>query len=300
MVDRIGQVQHAFAVGHLEGGVPGAVPGAERARTPGSTSPPSGNVARTPASRSAPRMRVPTVSRRCSAVRHQSSSYSATCTGVEGNAGTSGSGQVPATVAAGMVEVEVREHDVGDLLGRDAAALERSAQAVAAGPEHVAGLPAARRVDQDAAVAAPECGRTGVITSRRTWSERLTGELDRAAVEQLDGPAAVAAASLADAGDGVLPPDELGAVAQLHGLGRDHEHDVAGLEVADLRSDGERRWSARGALRSSSPAAGFGRSPLPPSTAGPAPSRRAARRADGGWRRAIRGGRRSCGTRIRT
>ena len=36
---------------------------------------------------------------------------------------------------------------------------------------------------------------------------------------------------LADAGDGVLPPDELGAVAQLHGLGRDDEHDIAGLEV---------------------------------------------------------------------
>ena len=46
-------------------------------------------------------------------------------------------------------------------------------------------------------------------------------------------------ASLADAGDGVLPPDELGAVAQLHRLGRDHEHDIAGLEVADLRADRE-------------------------------------------------------------
>jgi hypothetical protein len=30
----------------------------------------------------------------------------------------------------------------------------------------------------------------------------------------------------------VLPPYELGAVAQLHRLGRDHEHDIAGLEIA--------------------------------------------------------------------
>ena len=53
-------------------------------------------------------------------------------------------------------------------------------------------------------------------------------------MEEVGSPSPRTAASFADAGDGVLPPDELGAVAQLHRLGRDTSTDVARLQIADL------------------------------------------------------------------
>ena len=91
---------------------------------------------------------------------------------------------------------------------------------------------------------------------------------------------------VANAGDGVLPPPELRAVAQFDRLGRDHEHDIARL--GRPRSRWRARWRRSRRPRPCSLAARSGRPPLPPSSAGPAPNRRAARpTAD--WRLGIRG-----------
>ena len=152
-----------------------------------------------------------------------------------------GSGQRARDDPAGVVEVEVREHDVGDLLRSDAGA----ARAPRAGRRRRA---TARRTARSRRRRAP-CGRgrarsvasTGVgVGSSKPGPSASAGRSSEPQSSRSICPAAVAqrhvsrTRATACCRRTSLEPSRSSTV-----LAEIDEHDVAGLQVADLRSDGE-------------------------------------------------------------